>query len=770
MESRSVNSRRSSNCYSTDTPPKTPPKELQDAGGRPMGEIPARPKIPALALDIEEVKKAFDKRMGARELGRKRGLARQSALPQIHRIATQELPRAIWRAQRELPPQDIQAMNLITDHATGLIVHPDGHVQPDPSENKALSADVQHIMECMQAAVANHQGEGPDAKQERRFKLIDCLGAICRNEFRSTSARLAANTANVLVHTVPIMVLAKLVQDAVAFEVSRAAELGDQEGSLRIAGIMAIILAPTLNALGGLLSGVLGTANPTSVISRLWLGILYLGLLLACYETGMLTTLALKLSPVAIYCLIRDGLNFWVPFNDNVGSVSTLGVVTAGGIYSLLNAFAGVVIGKTVPTAGAGALPRTGNETERMMREHLAAVATAVPDVRASLGNAVMCAFVEVADDVVLPTILRWIQTREYRKKEALNMQNETAHSEYIGELTDLAKELLKTPREERQQKIDHKNLELYQRELERIKKLDKDHQLDEAHQQYQKNLRKELRMYQQTKRLGHMWEKLSVDPNCFNAEELADLKHIEMELGVYKKTRELDRLKSLDVGRIDEAQSLDLAELQAEVDLYRERWQVLPSTDPSELNDEEKELLKRLVHEFISDTDLKPARLRPISSLQSEVQNTPDFTRFAQMIKKHMPIAHSSDAEGTRGHRGRAVRVRVRAVSSSGLDAHLRRAGRAGVDFQRETEDSSIRASGATEQGRCREKAPGNRRDSHWAGVSPGQGELDHGGGRTRRQTNAGDRCRPAKRARLRLRSPGPDERTDGGQGPGQR
>jgi hypothetical protein len=634
MQRSSSSSRLSSSnshSYSTDTPPKVPPTGPQGGGAGPTNEIPARPKIPAIKFDIGDVKKTFDERIAARERGRERGLTRRSALPAIHRIASKNLPRALRLVQQDMPQQDIRAMNLITAHATGLIVYPDGHVRPDPSENEEMPADVLHIMECMQAAVENHQGDGADAKQERRCLLIDCLGAICRNEFRSTHGRVLANGANVTREFI-VVALAKLIQDAVSFEVSRAAELGDHEGSLRIAGIMALILAPTFNVLGGVLSGVLGTANPTSVVSRLWLGMLYLGLLLACYETDILATLALKLSPVAVYCLVRDGLNFWFPFRDNVGSVSTLGVFASGGIYSLLNAFAGAVIGKTVPTAGAGALPRAGNETQRLTPEHLAAVANAALDVPASLGNAVMWAVVEVGDGVVLPTILRWIQTREYRKKEALDMQDEAAHSEYIGELTALAKELLTTPLEERQRKIDHKNLELYRREFKRMTDLDKD-QLGETHQQYLESLRKELLVYQQTKILGQMWEALSKDPNCYSAEQLAHLKTIEIALGVYTKTRELDRLKSLDVGRIDEEQSRDLAALQDQVDRDLEKWNELSRADQSHLNEDDKELLKQLAREF-RDTELKPARLRPISALQSDVQNTPDFTRFAQMIK----------------------------------------------------------------------------------------------------------------------------------------
>lgn len=246
-----------------------------------------------------------------------------------------------------------------------------------------------------------------------------------------------------------------------------------------------------------------------------------------------------------------------------------------------------------------------------------------------------MLATVEFSDDLILPTILRWIQTREYRKKEAVNMQDEAAHSACIGELTEFAKELLKTPRKDRQEKIDEKNLELYRRELERMQKLGKDHQLDEAHQKYQEDLRKELRIYQQTKTLGEMWGALSKNPNCFGAEELAHLKDIEIELGVYKTTRELDRLNSLDKSRIDESQSRDLAELQGTVDGYAESWKTLQHADPSKLSPEQQDLLNLLVREFISNTDLKPARLRPISSLQSDVRDTPDFTRFDQLIRK---------------------------------------------------------------------------------------------------------------------------------------
>ncbi|VTU20975.1 hypothetical protein RA8CHR_02242 [Variovorax sp. RA8] len=594
-----------------------------------MDEIPARREIPTLTIPIAEIKETFDKRMAATE----RGLVRQSALPHINRIATKDLPRALRRVQRSLPQQDIRALNAITTYAEGLIVDPAGHDAPELSDDDdELSADVRHLVKCMQPAVANHEGQGADARQERRCLLIDCLGAVARNDFRSDAGRLAANTANVMARTFLFVLLAKLIQDAVAFEVAKAEALGGQEGSLRIAGILALTLAPALNVLGGILSGVLGTANPTSVISRLWLGMLYLGLLLACYETDVLARLALKFSPVAFYCLARDGLNFWVTLNDNVESVSTLGVVTSGGLYGLLNAFAGVFIGKTLPTAGAGALPRTGNETERMMPEHLAALQTAVLDLPASVGNAMTWAAVEVGDEVILPTILRWIQTWKYRKKEAPNMQEEAAHSGYIGELTDVAKELLKTPRQERRQKIDAKNLELYQREFKRMKNLGKD-QLDEAHQHYLESLRKALRVYQQTKNLTHMWGALSKDPNCYDAEQLARVKDIEKELGVYKKARELDRLKSLAVGRIDKEQSRDLAELQKEVDQYAEKWQELQRADPSGLSAEEKELLKLLVREFISDTALKPARLPPISTLQSNVK-TPDFTRFAQMIR----------------------------------------------------------------------------------------------------------------------------------------
>lgn len=630
---RSVSQRNlSSSTQNTNTPPKAE-IEPQAGSGRPTEASRTRPEIPALT--IEGVKRTLDKPANARKRGNERRMQKRSALPAIHLIASKKLPRAISRAQQSLPPEGILVSNALIAHAESLI-DPAGHVMRDRSGDAALSPGVRHIMECLEAKVANHQEEGPDAGQERRCMMIDRVGALFRNDSRSDAVRIFASWLNPTLRTGVIILLAKLVQDALKFELSKAAELGGQESSQRIAGILALVIAPALNVVGAILSGGLGTANLTSLISRLWLGLLYLSLLGACYQTGVLHELGFSLMPSVTYALVRDGLSYCFPIRDNVGSVSGIGLGIAAFLYSLLNALSGFAGSKAAPTAGAGALPRAGNATERMMPEHRAAVANAVLDLDACMVNAAICAVVEISDDLILPLILRWIETRKYRKKEALNMDVEAAHSEYIGELIALAKELLKTPRNERQQKIDALNLDLYRREHKRLTRLKDEHPLDDAHQQYLDSLHKELLVYQQTKVVREMWEALRNDPNCYRAHQLSQLKSAEVALGIYRKTRELDRLKRLDADWIDTEQRRDLADLQDQVDRDLEKWNELAPADQRMLNDDEKELLRQLASEFASasDIDLKPVRLRPIPSLQPDAQKAPDFTRFAQKIR----------------------------------------------------------------------------------------------------------------------------------------
>lgn len=82
-----------------------------------------------------------------------------------------------------------------------------------------------------------------------------------------------------------------LIRDAVGFEVRKAGKLGAPKASMSTAAILAIAIAPALNLLGGIASGVWGTANCTSVVSRLGLGILNLAVILACYEMSSLEPL-----------------------------------------------------------------------------------------------------------------------------------------------------------------------------------------------------------------------------------------------------------------------------------------------------------------------------------------------------------------------------------------------------------------------------------------------------------------------------------------------
>ena len=557
-------------------------------------------KVPVLA--INEVQARFTQHLESQGLER-----RQSALPYIRHISKKVLPRAIKQLQEGMSQDDLRAVAAITARAKDLVATPG---IPDLSYDKeALSPDIEYLLECMQAAAAAHPGDGPDAQQQRRCALIDCLGALFRNEFHSDAARWAANVVNVTVRTGMIVALCTFMRDAIAFELSKATPSYGQEIG-RVAGIFAIAIAPSLNLIGGILSGALGTANLTSIVSRVWLGVMNLSVILACYEMGMLDSLGAALPAFVFYNAARDTCNCFFPLRDNLTSLPKRAVFASAGIYGLFQWIGGMVMGKAVPQAGA--------------------TAAAVFNVVDSVGHGLLNALLEICDDLTLPAIVKYIENREYRQKEAHNIQIEGLHAQYMKELSAFAKDLLKTPAEERQQRIDQKNLELYEREFERMKHLDRT-KLDDAYIKYLDNLNKEFPTYQQ-KKLEHLW-KLSLTPNCLSDAQLHELGNLERELGAYKKTRELDRMKGLDPNRLDPEQKLYLTWLADRVDEELDAW-VKMTRAKDELTDEGKERLRHLDFEFGSSTDLAPTVLRPISSLQSNVQNTPDFTCLDKKIK----------------------------------------------------------------------------------------------------------------------------------------
>ncbi|WP_162573933.1 hypothetical protein [Variovorax sp. PBL-H6] len=554
-------------------------------------------------------------------------------MPLIRRIVAKDLTRALTRAQRALPEDDIAAAGAIIARAQGLIDSSSDDTPDLPDDQKELRADIEHVMACMQEAVAEHPGDTPDAQQQRRCLLIDCLCAVFRNDFKSDAGRWAANVANVSARTGLVVTLSTLMRDAVAFEVSQSDALG--ESALSISSILAIAIAPTLNVLGGILSGGLGTANRTSVISRLVLGVFNLGVTLACYQTGTLEAYGRTMSPFVCYSLARDTCNYFFPLRDNLTSLPKRAAFASGAIYSLFQSLGGMGMGMAFPLAGASGLPRAVGD------EASAAAALHLPH---SLGHSVTNSLLEIEDDLVFGAFARWFGRA---RADTSSIQEEGFHARYIEELSTFAKELLDTPAEQREQLINSKNFDLYGREIQRLDDAGED-ALDDAQKQYLKRLRRELDVYKKTKTLDRQWLSLDLDCNIFSFEELEGMANTERELGVYRKTRELDRLQKLAPNQFKTSRQMEyLAALETDVEKDEEELKQIEQPGQPISLEEEVQKTERRAH-LLSARDrpdpLHP-RLRPIPSLKRDAQKTPDFTCFDQMIRQTTGLLANAQA-----------------------------------------------------------------------------------------------------------------------------
>lgn len=570
-------------------------------------KTPTRPPgVPTLALG--ELRQQFQQTKQVRHPNQ----GRQSSLPLIRRIVAKDVTRALTRAQRALPKADIEAAEAFIAHAQALI-DSSGGATPDLShDQEELLADIEQVMACMQEAAAEHPGNTLDAQQQRRCALIDCLCGPWARNVRHVAARTGL-----------IVALSILMRDAVDFEVSQSDALG--ESSLNISSILAIVIAPTLNVLGGILSVGLGTANRTSLISRLVLGVFNLGVILACYETGTLEAYGQAMSPFVCYGLARDTCNYFFPLRDNLTSLPKRAVFASGAIYALFQCFGGMAMGMAFPLAGASGLPRAAG---------FAATAAAGLNLPHSLGHSVVNSLLEITDDLVFGALARWFGRA---REDTLSIREEGVHARYIEELSTFAKQVLDTPAEQRQQMIHAKNFELYGREILRLEDAGEDG-LDDAHKQYLMCLRRELDVYKKTKTLDRQWLSLSLDGDIFSFEELEELAKTERELGVYRKTRELDRLQKLSAHRPRTSKQEEyLARLEKDVEeVEDELKRIAQAGQPISLEEEVKKEERRTQLLSARDSDPGPLhpRLRPLHNLQSDVQ-TPDFTCFDRMIRE---------------------------------------------------------------------------------------------------------------------------------------
>jgi hypothetical protein len=402
-------------------------------------------------------------------------------------------------------------------------------------ETLALSNEIACVAIHLQEAVADHPGSSPEAQQQRRIALIEFLCKVFNNEFESDTGRWAANLFNVGLRTWLAVTISTFVRDAVAFYLSRSIASDGESIIPHVAGIVAITLGPAMNLLGGVISVRGHEANVPSVVSRTLLALMQLGAVLACYAKGSANALATSMLSFAPYAIIRDSLNFIAPVSDNTTSLRLEGVLASGILYAGLQLGGGITMAVLAPHSGAGSLPRpVGNET--VPRELFASAQINIQD---SLVHAAVIGILEFLDDVVVASIMRYLERKEYfARANHANLADEAAHKQYILKLTNFAKVLLNVPAKDRQKLIDERNFQLYQREIERLTSLPG--QLDAVHANYLADIQDE---FKKRPALEALWAR---NPKTLTAEEMQSLRDLEYQLGVYKQSRDLERVRSI--------------------------------------------------------------------------------------------------------------------------------------------------------------------------------------------------------------------------------
>ena len=189
--------------------------------------------------------------------------------------------------------------------------------------------------------------------------------SVWRNEFKSTGGRLAANAANAGLRTLLLAFIFASIRYLINFEVAKATQLGRHESTLSNAAIAMIIIAPMMNVLGGLMSGIRGTANIFSLASRAALLLLNLGLLAYCISLGAAPALGRLLLTYFSFNALRDlaqlshsyRKQYQVHPGRSCDSIS-------GPVYSIFNFFGTIAGSLAAPSSGSGALPHAiGNLT-----------------------------------------------------------------------------------------------------------------------------------------------------------------------------------------------------------------------------------------------------------------------------------------------------------------------------------------------------------------------------------------------------------------------
>lgn len=604
----SSNSDYSSSSYTTTTPekPKEPDETRIEIEQAEFKEERAASKVPP--LKIHETQQQFQAQLDRQPPIR----VNRHQLKSFSKLWTKNLGLAVQGMKKDMQqgmsPDERWRADQLTKCAEG-IVRDDGL----DLETLALSEEIVCVAIRLQEAAADHPGNSPEAQQQRRIALIEFLCKVFNNEFESDAGRWAANLFNVGLRTWVVVTISTFVRDAVAFSVSGFIASDGKNVIPYAAGILAIILGPALNLLGGAISVHRHEANVPSIVSRTLLALMQLGAVLACYAMGSLNALATSMLSFAPYAIIRDCLNFIAPLSDNTTSLRLEGLLVSGVFYAGLQWGGGIAMAVLAPRSGAGSVTQF--------------------NIQDSLVHAAVNGILEFLDDVVVASIMRYLERKEYFARAKLNIADEAAHKQYILELTNFAKVLLGVNAEGRRSLIDEKNSQLYRREIERLKGLPG--RLDAVHARYLEDIEEE---FKKRPTLKAFWAR---DPRTLTAEEMQSLRELEFQLGVYKKSRDLERVRLIS-DKLDEKHARIFQALEKDVEVQRDRWlKLLEKQKSQKLNHIEIENLRYLQYEFDDTIQLKPARLPPMSSLWSDVR-VPDFTSFDKKIMKTCRQLHA--------------------------------------------------------------------------------------------------------------------------------
>ncbi|NDL61185.1 hypothetical protein [Acerihabitans arboris] len=273
---------------------------------------------------------------------------------------------------------------------------------------------------------------------ERGRLMIDFIGAVMSNDFAvisGTLPRCIVNVITVATRTGTIVALATLLRQLAGFALENNFRQLGATASLPprvVAGIVSMLIGPALNLAGAVRDERNGTATRASRASRIAMGLLSAGALMAVASHRPAFTLGSLMGSFGLqtltYTLMRDLLQLFFPLHDN-GGMNAGGLICSSLFYGAAQGVLGVAMANLAPHSGAGYAIDEADRIAKHMAQwasdaSLAAVVIQ-PDVVHDLLRSALNAFTEVFDDLQRPALMRWFAKphdglREHHDAEAI--------------------------------------------------------------------------------------------------------------------------------------------------------------------------------------------------------------------------------------------------------------------------------------------------------------------------------------------------------------